>query len=130
MSNGIGDGLRKVLLAGLGAVATTGEKAKELVDELAKKGEITLEQGKVLNEELSRKVKDSLRDGMDVVLGTEPRSVDQIVDDLRTMSKAELENIKAQISAMEQADQEHRDGWQNEEAGEDTDGEPDEGTQG
>ena len=43
----LGDGLRKVLLAGIGALATGYEKSSELVDELVKKGEITVEQGKV-----------------------------------------------------------------------------------
>ena len=44
--------LKKVLLAGIGALATTVEKSKDIVDELVKKGEITVEQGKALNEEL------------------------------------------------------------------------------
>ena len=47
----LGDGLRKVLLAGIGALATGYEKSSELVDELVKKGEITVEQGKALNTE-------------------------------------------------------------------------------
>lgn len=51
----LGDGLRKVLLAGIGALATGYEKSSELVDELVKKGEITVEQGKALNTELKRK---------------------------------------------------------------------------
>ena len=45
----IGDGLKKLLLAGIGAAALTGEKAQDLVDDLVKKGELTVEQGKVLN---------------------------------------------------------------------------------
>ena len=51
----ISEELRKVLLAGIGAVATTAEKSKDLVDALVAKGELTVEQGKVLNEELKRK---------------------------------------------------------------------------
>ena len=34
-----GDGLRKVFLAGVGALATTVEKSQEIVDDLVKKGE-------------------------------------------------------------------------------------------
>ncbi len=45
----LGSGLKKVLLAGIGAVAVTGEKSKELLDEMVKKGELTVEQGKALN---------------------------------------------------------------------------------
>ena len=41
----LGDSLKKVLLAGIGAVATTAEKSKDVLDDLVKKGELTVEQG-------------------------------------------------------------------------------------
>jgi polyhydroxyalkanoate synthesis regulator phasin len=53
-----GDGLRKVFLAGVGALATTVEKSQEIVDDLVKKGELTVEQGKALNAELKHKVEE------------------------------------------------------------------------
>lgn len=53
-----GDGLRKVFLAGVGALATTVEKGQEIVDDLVKKGELTVEQGKALNTELKRKAEE------------------------------------------------------------------------
>ena len=46
---------RKVFLAGVGAVAMSAEKSSQLIDDLVKKGEITVEQGKALNEELKHK---------------------------------------------------------------------------
>ena len=46
--------IKKIMLAGVGAVATTAEKGQELIDMLVKKGEMTVEQGKVLNQELKR----------------------------------------------------------------------------
>lgn len=58
----LGDGLRKIVLAGIGALATTYEKSSEIVDELVKKGEITVEQGKALNTELKRKVSEVVDD--------------------------------------------------------------------
>lgn len=54
----LGDGLRKVFLAGVGALATTVEKGQEIVDDLVKKGELTVEQGKALNTELKRKAEE------------------------------------------------------------------------
>ncbi|MCO6558735.1 MAG: phasin family protein [Bifidobacterium sp.] len=60
----LGDGLRTVFLAGIGALATTAEKGQQIVDELVKKGELTVEQGKTLNTELKHKaqeVKDDLK---------------------------------------------------------------------
>jgi polyhydroxyalkanoate synthesis regulator phasin len=49
-SNKLGDGLKKLLMAGIGAVATTAEKSQEIIDDLAKKGEITWEQSKDLQQ--------------------------------------------------------------------------------
>ncbi len=63
----LGDGLRKVLLAGIGALATGYGKSSELVDELVKKGEITVEQGKALNTELKRKVSETVDDAKKAV---------------------------------------------------------------
>ncbi|MCH4053734.1 MAG: phasin family protein [Atopobiaceae bacterium] len=52
------DGLKTIFLAGIGAVATGAEKGQEVVDKLVEKGELTVAQGKALNEELKRKAKD------------------------------------------------------------------------
>ena len=41
--NNFGEDLRKLVLAGLGAVAVTAEKSKDVVDQLVKKGELTVE---------------------------------------------------------------------------------------
>ena len=51
--DGLGENLKKVMLAGVGAVAVTAEKSKELLDEMVKKGELTVEQGKYLMKSLS-----------------------------------------------------------------------------
>ena len=56
----LGEGLRKVMLAGVGALATTYEKGSEIVDELVKKGELTVEQGKALNTELRHKMTETI----------------------------------------------------------------------
>ena len=63
----IGDGFKNIFLAGIGAMAYTGEKGKEIIDQLVEKGEITLDEGKELSEELSRKAGDtaaSMREGV------------------------------------------------------------------
>ena len=44
----LSEGLRKLILAGIGAVAAAKEKSEGILDELVKKGELTVEQGKVL----------------------------------------------------------------------------------
>ncbi|MBR0405163.1 MAG: hypothetical protein IJI68_08200 [Eggerthellaceae bacterium] len=60
MSN-IGEGFKNIILAGIGVMAYTGEKGKEIVDQLVEKGEITLDQGRELNEELRRKADDATK---------------------------------------------------------------------
>lgn len=84
--NNLSEELKKVLLAGIGAVATTIEKSKDVVDELVKKGELTVEQGKALNEELKHN------------LTKKPeKSVDQISKDLENISPEDLEALKEKI---------------------------------
>lgn len=65
---GFGEGVRKVFLAGVGAIATGAEKSQQIIDDLVKKGEITVEQGKQLNEELSRKASKAASDTQDSIL--------------------------------------------------------------
>ncbi len=62
----LGDGFKNIFLAGIGAMAITGEKTKELVDQLVAKGELTVDQGKEINSELKHKAESAMgtaRDG-------------------------------------------------------------------
>ena len=86
------DDLKKVLLAGIGAAATTAEKSKELVDQFVRKGELTVEQGKILNEELKHTVKEKL---------CTPTDVEEIKKDLEKVSKDELVEIKKKIEELQ-----------------------------
>ena len=42
----LGDGVKKVLLAGIGTAAVTVEKSKEVLDKMAERGEAAVEQEK------------------------------------------------------------------------------------
>ena len=55
----LGESIRKLILAGIGAAAVTKEKSEGLLKELVKKGELTVEQGKALNAELKHKVEEA-----------------------------------------------------------------------
>ena len=48
----LGDGIKKFFLLGIGAAATSVEKSGEILGDLVRKGELTVEQGKALNQEL------------------------------------------------------------------------------
>jgi polyhydroxyalkanoate synthesis regulator phasin len=52
---GMTDTLRKIFLTGIGAIATTADKAQEVIDDLVKRGEITVEQGKELMNDFTQK---------------------------------------------------------------------------
>ena len=74
------DGLKKILLAGIGTVAVTAEKSKDVLDELVKKGELTVEQGKVLNEELKHNIKKTVKDNVKVsVKASSPEELTELL---------------------------------------------------
>ena len=58
----LGEGLKKLALVGIGTAAYAVEKSADILDTLAKKGEETVEQGKVLNKELKHNVKSTIKD--------------------------------------------------------------------
>lgn len=66
----LGEGVRTIFLAGIGAIATGAEMSQQIVEDLVKKGELTVEQGKVLNEELTRKATKMATDTHETLLRT------------------------------------------------------------
>lgn len=55
-------GLQDIFLAGIGALSITSEKAKETVDKLIEQGQISIEQGKALSDELQQKAEAAAKD--------------------------------------------------------------------
>lgn len=102
MANSLSDDLKDVLLAGIGAVAVTAEKSQQVVEKLIKKGEITVEQGKVLNEELKHKAKTKVKDS----ISSSKLCVEAVIDNLDKMSEEEIAALKAKLSKMETPDAE------------------------
>ena len=99
----LGEGIRKLLLAGIGAAAVTKEKSETILRELVKKGELTVEQGKVLNEELKHNIKDAIRENVTVNVVT-----DDMLDAVDDMDDEQLAALKERIAKTEAArSQEH-----------------------
>lgn len=90
--NNLGEDVKKIFLAGIGAMAVTAEKSKDVVEQLVKKGELTVEQGKILNEELKHDIKEKLRT---------PADTEAISKDLERVSKEDLALLKAKIEELE-----------------------------
>ncbi len=79
----LSEGLKTVFLAGVGAVAVTGEKSKQLIDDLVKRGELTVEEGKTLNQDLT-----SIRD---------------VIYNVEKMTQDERDALRSKLDAADQA---------------------------
>lgn len=91
----LGNGLTRIFLAGVGALAVTAEKSKEVVDELVKKGELTVEQGKILNEELKRDAAAKVKEAAANIQS--PESVEKIMGRVDDMTPEERAALKARL---------------------------------
>lgn len=91
----LGESIRKLILAGIGAAAVTKEKSESILRDLVKKGELTVEQGKVLNEELKHSVKEAIRDNVTV-------HVVRPEEDLDNLDDAQLEALRQRVQAAQE----------------------------
>lgn len=110
----ITSGLRKLILAGIGAAAIAKEKGGEVLDALSKRGEVTVEQGRVLNEELKRNLKENVRENVETVKQSVKDNVrvhviypeDDLMNAVDGMDEEQLAALKKRIAARKQAAEE------------------------
>lgn len=95
----LGENLKKVLLAGIGTVAVTAEKSKEILEEMVKKGELTVEQGKVLNQELKHNIKATMKEKVNV--SVKPSSPEELQELLDKMTPEQIAELKQKLQEME-----------------------------
>lgn len=55
ISNNLSEAFQSIFLAGVGALSIGGEKAKEVIDGLVERGQVTVDEGLRMNEELKHK---------------------------------------------------------------------------
>lgn len=96
MSN-LSDDLKKVFLFGVGAIAKTSEKSKELIDELIEKGALTLEQGKAINEELKHNLQEKIAEKEKEINSELIRQV----KDMKDLSDEDIQILKDKIKEVE-----------------------------
>ena len=106
------DLVKNVVLAGIGAAAVTTEKAKDVADELVKKGSLTVEQGKVLNEELKHNIKETLdnkkkKDASveELLSAMTPDQIDALKELLNKATKPQDKEAKAEVEAPQDEEQ-------------------------
>ena len=92
---GLGENVKKLLLAGVGAAATTVEKSKEILDDLVEKGELTVEQGKALNEELKHNIKKTVEENVKNTEKADP--VEELDKLLEKMTPEQIEALKERL---------------------------------
>ena len=109
------DTFRKIFLAGVGAVALSAEKSKAAIDSLVEKGELTVEQGKVLNQELKHKMDDAAADAKEKAQAkVKPDSCqtastpkgDDFTEMLDKLTPEQLAALKEQLARKDAADTE------------------------
>lgn len=98
----LSEGLKKILLAGIGTVAVTAEKSKDVLDEMVKRGELTVEQGRVLNKELKHNLKNTIKNNVNV--SVKPQSGEELEELLGNMTPDQLADLKDKISQMQEKD--------------------------
>ena len=90
------EGLKKLFLASVGAVAMGAEKSQEVVDDLVKKGELTVEQGKTLNQELTRKAREVIDGTADKALRSR---LEAMTPEERAAYAAKVAEMSAELDA-------------------------------
>jgi polyhydroxyalkanoate synthesis regulator phasin len=86
--------LRDLVLAGIGSIAYTMEKGMNLVDQLVKKGELTVNQGKELNRELLNRFQGKQAQPDQAV-------IKEIIASINPATKEDFHNLEARVSRLE-----------------------------
>ena len=60
VANNLTETFQNIFLAGVGALSIGGEKAKAVIDDLVERGQVTVDQGRKLNEELKHKAEENV----------------------------------------------------------------------
>ena len=101
---------KNIFLAGVGATAYSVEKAQELVDGLVKKGELTVQQGKVVNDELKHNMSEKLRSAADSLdkkrCGASDEGAEDLLNQVDAMSEEQRAALKAKLEQMDQKEEE------------------------
>lgn len=100
----LGNELKKMLKAGMGAVAAGLEKSQEAIETLAKKGEPLYEQAKEAVSDAAGKVVQAVSDGFQA-MNAKPQ-VQELIDTLRGMTKEDWDQVRAALDEFEAQAQE------------------------
>lgn len=98
------DDFKKVLLAGIGAAATSYEKSSKLLDDMVKKGKLTVDEGKELSEELKRTLKKDASPASEEAKTSSSLTKEDIKElfaEMNLVSKEDLKSLQERIEKLE-----------------------------
>jgi len=81
--------LKKLYLAGLGAITLTKEKAEELVDELVKKGQVKAEEKKSFIESILKAAEEKRKETQEFI----KKEIQKVLKSMEIPTKKDVENI-------------------------------------
>jgi poly(hydroxyalkanoate) granule-associated protein len=87
---------RKVLMAGMGAVALAQEEVEELVNKLVERGEIAEKDGKKLVQDVMEKRKKEAKKAEDEL----EKRMEELLDRMNVPTKSDIEALSAKITAL------------------------------
>ncbi len=82
------DTFRNIFLAGVGALAIGAERTQEVIDQLVAKGQITVDQGKEMAEELKQQAQQNTSQLRDDIIAAQ----------MKTMTKEERDAFAAKVA--------------------------------
>lgn len=91
---------RKVLLAGIGAVALTQETIEDFVSKLVERGEIAEKDGKKLVGEVMEKRKKQAEKGTKTAQDEMDKRVETILGRMNVPSKSDIDSLSSKITAL------------------------------
>lgn len=96
------DDLKKVLLAGIGSVAYTYEKASSVIEEMVEKGKLSMEEGKELSQELKRNLKETQDKVTQKIIPLTREDITKIIEEMNQANKNEINELKERIVQLEE----------------------------
>ena len=90
---------KNIILAGIGTAAMAYEKAMSTVDEMVKKGELTVQQGKQLNMELKSNL--LTQNEIDSNITFDAKSLSEILSQSDLATQDDIKDLKSRIQSLE-----------------------------
>lgn len=88
--------LKRIFLAGVGLTSTSIEKAEQLIDDMVEKGRMTVQEGKELQSELTRRMADSRP-----AMKGEMTALRAEVEQMGYAKKEDLERLEEKLNALD-----------------------------